>query len=586
MSILLSFDDTPYAIAMEITSIVTFILAWYVWRRRTSPGSLYFSLLMLMISEWTLMSTLEMAAVDLPTKILFGKLSYFAVVSIGMLFFSFALDFCGNKTWIRGKRALALWAFPAIVLVLAFTNEWHGLIWPSITLGIVPGEMAVYAHGQIFYLFTAYAYFFADVGILVLIATALRSSAERRMQIASVLVGAALVIAGNLLHIFAISLPGGIDPFPFLLVIAFVFGSWRIFGNHLFDIMTTASEQLITDACDGIIIVDGQDLVVEMNRAADRLIGVQGAVVGLPLGDVLAQAPDLQNSFRDRSETPVEVQVNFGNQVQWLDIRPSRLHDGHGKPSGWLFVLRDITERKRTEEELQTAYNRLMRSNDALIKEIADRKKAEGHALAMLQEKEVLLKEIHHRVKNNLQIISSLLSLQSGSSNEESLVKKFRDSQDRIRTMALIHEKLYQSSDLSHIDFEEYVGSLTGYLSRSYTVGGNIRMYRDIQDISLDIDVAIPCGLIINELVSNSLKYAFPEGQTGQISIGLTRGAGGYELTVRDDGKGLPPGFDFHTSSSLGLLLVNTLVEQLDGTISMDGTQGTCFKITFPDIRK
>ena len=586
MSILLSFNDTPYAIAMEIASIVTFLLAWYVWKRRTSPGGLYFAFLMLMISEWTLMAVLEMAAVDLPTKILFGKLSYFAVVSIGMLFFSFALDFCGNKSWIRGKRALALWIFPAIVLVLAFTNEWHGFIWPSVTLGTVPGEMAVYAHGQVFFLFTAYAYFFAIVGILALIATAKKSSAEGRLQIASVLVGAALVIAGNLLHILAICLPGGIDPFPFLLVIAFVFASWRIFGNHLFDIMTIASTQLIADACDGIIVVDGQDIVVELNRAAGRMIGVQGAVIGLPLEDVLAQAPGLMNSLRDRQEMPVEVQVAFGGPVLWLDILPSRLYDGRRKPSGWLFVLRDITERKRTEEELQTAYNRLMHSNEALKNEFADRKKAEGQALAMLGEKEVLLKEIHHRVKNNLQIISSLLSLQSGSSSEESLAKKFRDSQDRIRTMALIHEKLYQSSDLSHIDFGEYVGSLTGYLSRSYQVGGKVRMDLDIPDISLDIDVAIPCGLIINELVSNSLKYAFPEGQSGKIYISLAQGTGGYELTVGDDGKGLSQGFDFHTSPTLGLLLVNTLVEQLDGTMVLDGIHGTCFRITFPVIRK
>ncbi|WP_424359384.1 sensor histidine kinase [Methanocella sp. MCL-LM] len=586
MSILLAFNDTPYTIAMVITSIVTFLLAWFVWKRRTSPGGLYFALLMLVIGEWTLMAVLEMAAVDLPTKILFGKLSYFAVVSIGLLFFSFAMDFCGNKAWVRGKRALALWIFPAVVLALAFTNEWHGLIWPSITLGPIPGEMAVYDHGLTFYLFTAYAYFFAFVGVIALITTAMKSSAERRIQIASVLIGASLVIAGNLLHISAIRLPGGIDPFPFLLVIAFVFAGWRIFGNHLFDIMTIASAQIIADAPDGVIIVDSQGLVVELNGAAGRMIGVQGAVVGLPERDVLAQAPGLEASIWNRPEKAVEIRVDSGGQARWLDIRPSRLRDGRGKPSGWLYVIRDITDRKRTEEELQAAYNRLMRSNEALQKEIADREKAEGQALAMLREKEVLLKEIHHRVKNNLQIISSLLSLQSGCSSDESLARKFSDSQDRIRTMALIHEKLYQSGDLSHIDFKEYVGSLTGYLSRSYGVGGNIRMDLDIQEISLDIDVAIPCGLIINELVSNSLKYAFSAEQPGRIYIGMIHGTGEYELTVGDDGKGLPQGFDFHASSSLGLLLVNTLVEQLGGAILPGGTPGTCFKITFPDVKK
>ncbi|CAJ37312.1 sensor histidine kinase [Methanocella arvoryzae] len=582
MSILFAFNDTPYMIAMVITWIVTLLMAVYVWVRRTSPGGRYFALLMLMISEWAVMAVLEMAAVDLPTKILFGKLSYIAVVSLGLLFFSFAMDFCGRKTWIRGKQALALWIFPAVVLVLAFTNEWHGLLWPSVTLGPVPGEMAIYSHGLLFYLFTAYAYFFAFVGVMALIATAMKSSVERRAQISSVLIAAALVIAGNLLYIFGVRLPGGIDPFPFLLAIAFVYVSWCIFSNHLFDIMTIASAQLIADAGDGIIVIDGRGIVVELNDSAGRMIGVEGEAVGISLDDVLVQAPGLKSCLQDRRETPVEARADSGGHVRWLDIRSSCLHDSRGKPSGWLYVLRDITDRKRAEEKLQTACDRLIRSNEALKREIADREKAEGQALAMLQEKEVLLKEIHHRVKNNLQIISSLLSLQAGSITGESLDKKFRESQDRIRTMALIHEKLYQSKDLSHIDFEEYVGSLTGYLSRSYVAGGNVRIDLDISDISLDIDVAIPCGLIINELVSNSFKYAFPGGRPGTISVRMKRVAGEYELTVADDGKGLPEGFDFRTSPSLGLLLVNTLVGQLDGVIMQVGTRGTCFKITFP----
>ena len=213
--------------------------------------------------------------------------------------------------------------------------------------------------------------------------------------------------------------------------------------------------------------------------------------------------------------------------------------------------------------------------------DITERKHAEDQIKASLAEKDVLLKEIHHRVKNNLQIISSLLSLQSeniGSGDQE---KTFRDSQNRIRSMALIHEKLYQSKDISRVDFAEYVRSLTAYLSRSYVIGPGVTIVIDIEGVSLGIDMAIPCGLIINELVSNSLKYAFRDRQTGEVRIGLRRSGTVFTLTIADNGPGLPPGVDFRDTPSLGLQLVNTLVEQLEGDIELDQSHGTTYRITF-----
>ena len=201
-----------------------------------------------------------------------------------------------------------------------------------------------------------------------------------------------------------------------------------------------------------------------------------------------------------------------------------------------------------------------------------------------LHEKEVLLKEIHHRVKNNLQIISSILSLQSGSACSESQATLLRESQDRIRSMALVHEKLYRSRDLSRINFGEYVRNLTASLAHSYIASPAIRIRVDIRDVFLDIDMAIPCGLIINELVSNSFKYAFRDGRAGEVYISLSGNGQTYTLVVSDDGVGLPPGMDFRNTPSLGLQLVNTLVSQLEGTIELDLEKGTSFKITFAEI--
>jgi PAS domain S-box-containing protein len=222
--------------------------------------------------------------------------------------------------------------------------------------------------------------------------------------------------------------------------------------------------------------------------------------------------------------------------------------------------------------------------------DITERKQAEEKLLASLREKEVMLKEIHHRVKNNLQIVSSLLKLQSGYIRDPEALGLFKDSYNRVRSMALIHEKLYRSSDLSGIDASEYIHNLVANLCSAYGVcSEKIAVKIDVEKIAIDIDTAIPCGLIINELVSNSLKYAFPEGKQGLVTINLKLSQDNrkmFVLTVADDGIGLPPNFDLETSDSLGLQLVFNLTEQLGGTIQVSGNKGTFYKIIFVKKRE
>jgi two-component sensor histidine kinase len=215
--------------------------------------------------------------------------------------------------------------------------------------------------------------------------------------------------------------------------------------------------------------------------------------------------------------------------------------------------------------------------------EIAERKEAEERLQVSLQEKEILLREIHHRVKNNLQVISSLLYLQSKEIEDKETLEMFLESQHRVRSMALVHERLYRTEDLAKVDGAEYIRDLVGYLHRSYSAAaGLIKSTVKVDDSSLGIDTAIPCGLIINELVSNSLKHAFPDGREGQVLVQLGLDSDGvYTLIISDDGVGLPESLDFRNTKSLGLRLVNTLVDQLGGTIELDRSGGTAFMITF-----
>ena len=205
-----------------------------------------------------------------------------------------------------------------------------------------------------------------------------------------------------------------------------------------------------------------------------------------------------------------------------------------------------------------------------------------------LEEKEILLREIHHRVKNNMQIISSLLNLQRLHVEETETLDILRESQGRVRSMAMIHEKLYQSPNFTRIDFKDYIEKLVSSLIYTYKVQGqDIKQVLEVRDVEMNIDTAIPCGLIINELITNSLKYAFPQSESntnGIIKIELNQIEDHFKLVVLDNGVGLPPHIQPEKTETLGLQLVNNLVNQLEGTIEIDRSHGTKFTIIFTEL--
>ena len=218
----------------------------------------------------------------------------------------------------------------------------------------------------------------------------------------------------------------------------------------------------------------------------------------------------------------------------------------------------------------------------SIIVDISDLKKTEEQIKASLKEKEILLKEIHHRVKNNLQIISSLLNLQSRYQKDERVQGIFSESINRVKTMANIHSLLYQSEDYARIDFTRFVRELATQMHLSYDPNREFAVINThVSNVLLDISTAIPCGLIINELLSNAMKYAFPPGKKGEVTVTMYREGSHVLLSVSDNGVGFPPEIDFRETESLGLQLVNDLVEQLDGAIELDTKAGTEFRITF-----
>ncbi len=269
---------------------------------------------------------------------------------------------------------------------------------------------------------------------------------------------------------------------------------------------------------------------------------------------------------------PQKLEFSLKYEKYWLVIA-SPVVDEHGYVTGAIETNLNMTELRRAEEELINYRAHLEEMVDERTKEL----------ITLLQEKETLLQEVHHRVKNNLQIISSLLLLQATSIKDKSILNIFNESRSRIKSIAMVHEKLYQSKNFSRIDFSKYIKELSSHLISTYSINSyNINLNIKSENIILNIKQAIPCGLIINELISNSLKYAFPTGKGNILVEFYLEGGKKLILIVSDNGAGLPEDFSLEHISTLGMELVANLIDQLHGHVEISRNSGTSFKISFP----
>jgi PAS domain S-box-containing protein len=377
-------------------------------------------------------------------------------------------------------------------------------------------------------------------------------------------------IIGRRIEITAIRADG--SEFPAELAVTRIdVGEQPLFTAYLRDITARKrSEELLRQVIESspsaMVMTNARGEIVLINGQTEKLFGYRRE-------ELLGRSIDLLVPDRSGENQP----ENRGSSV--LALHPRLMGAG-----------RELSARRKDGSEFPVEIGlKPVRTNAgtmvlSAIVDISAHKQAEDAMKAALKEKEILLKEIHHRVKNNLQIISSLLDLQAATLRDPRVLQSIQESQHRIRSIALMHEKLYQQPDLIEVDFAEYVHSLTAYLLRAYLSGDAlISLKVEADHVRLPIEAAVSCGLILNELVSNALKHAFPERGPGVISVTVKQDEPGrVTVVVKDNGMGLPEDCDWRTTSSLGLRLVHTLTEQLHGTMTVQRTGGTAFKLNFP----
>lgn len=321
-------------------------------------------------------------------------------------------------------------------------------------------------------------------------------------------------------------------------------------------------------APDAIILVDSDGRITKANAQVEKMFGYERS--------------ELIGQF-------VEILIPRRFASRHIGYRSGYTHTPHARPMG---VGLDLFGRRKddTEFPVDIMLSPLEIQGELLVlgvvRDATERKRVEEHAR---EAREMYIREVHHRVKNNLQVISSLLFLQSIHTDDATVWSILKESQSRVKSIALIHEKLYRSTEIVTLDFAEYVRDLVADLFSAYGVNHEgVIVKTDVEDVNLEVDTAIPCGLIINELISNVLKYAFPESPVGEVHIQLSPiGDRTFLLAVRDNGIGLPEGFDWRTSTSLGLRLVMDLARQLDGSVEVETGKGagTAFYIKFKELQ-
>lgn len=333
---------------------------------------------------------------------------------------------------------------------------------------------------------------------------------------------------------------------------------------------------VIEQSYDGIVLCKKGGSIVEWNSAAEFVTELKKEdVIGKSLFEILVEnfSEDISNSKKEKiekslEETICDFDISANMKALTLSLKTqsgkSKIIESTSFPLSTLddpvlcVVLHDISEQKKTEEALKSS----------------------------LEEKEVLLMEVHHRVKNHLQIISSLLSLQSLIITDEQIINALVEIQNRVQTIAMTHENLYQSANVSKIDMKMYILKIVNNLTHTYEKESlNITIAPKIEKIHLNMETASPCGLIINELITNSIKYAFPDNSKGKICIKLTQKGDDLCIKISDNGIGLPEDFDYSTTKTLGLRLVNSLIRQMNADLKLKVDNGTHFQMKFKELK-
>jgi len=553
-----------FALISLIAFMICFFLGNFIYHRNPkSQLNRIITLLSILVGFLAFVEFSYRQAETVQTAFFWLKIStLFPFVPALLLYIS--LIFTESK-YLKNKLTYLVIYIPAIILsILGLTTNIliaepvkHSWGW----FYTIPADPTIYI------IFSIWTILVVGLAGLIVFSYYLKSEDIKRKQAKFVFAGLYLpfflsLISDVILPGISINVPEMTITLITIGIVLISYGIWK----YRFPALSTAiaADEIVSTMSNFFILIDDKSNIKNVNQAACSIFGYdRKELIGksidiiFPADEMLLLLERLSGKVSSKAYI-TNIKSNFkaknGNYIP-VFLSLSLIKSDSNEILGVVCVGSDITDIKEAEDKLKSS----------------------------LREKELLLQEVHHRVKNNLQIISSLLNLQSGYIKDEEDLEIFKESQSRVKSMAFIHEQLYKSSDFTKINFANYIHNLLSYLSFSHDLDPNkIKIDLNVEDAFLDINTAIPCGLIINELVTNSIKYAFPDGGSGTIGVDLySKYEDEYVLIVDDDGIGISEDIDFQNTDTLGLQLVNNLTKQLEGSIDLNRENGTKIKIVF-----
>jgi len=559
-----------HGIALLFTASLAAVMALVAWRRRATPGGTSFALLMVAVAAWSFMSALEKAAPTPAGKVLCAKIEYLGVTSVPALWLMFALAYSQQTDWLTRRNVLLLWIMPSVTFVLAATNEWHRLVWSSIApASDRDGAFLVYSHGPWFWIFAAYNYAVLLFGTLALGRALLRFPHVYRRQAEALLVGLAIPWVSNAIYLAGWSPFRGLDLTPFAFTLTGVVCAWGMFRFQLFDLVPVARDAVIESMGDGVVVLDVQERIADINPAALRMLGVtQGSPVGQRVGAVLTAWPDVVTHVGATTETQSEIRLG-GDPASYLDIQITPLLDQHGQTTGRLLLLRDITERKLVDELRDDLTH-------ALVHDLRNPLAGINGALEVLTDEAVssvqreMLQIARANTQRMLGLVDSILDVSRLESGQMPLERR------PIYLAALAAEALGLQQPLAaekHLHLESHVPL-------------------DLPAILVDPRLIVR---VLHNLIDNAIKFT-PKGGTIRISAQHDAARERLTVSVADSGPGIAPSLQARLfqkfvagratghGSGMGLAFCRLVVESHGGRIWVADSSpaGTTVTFTLP----
>jgi two-component sensor histidine kinase len=473
-----------------------------------------------------------------------------------IVFFVFA-EVAGLMRYFQGWRGIAVASMPILAGVSLLTNDLHSRYFSDYAVVDKGTHLKfTFTPGPHELINTVYIYVLMIASIAMLIYALQRQPKSLRNQLYFLAPAILIPVIVDITYLFKFIDWGPIYPTPYAIFLSVILFGIALIRYRFMDIIPIAQGELFNGIQDAIIVVDNEGNLAAYNPSASRLFSFLSTKnLGVPLDSLLP--PELHPLLTGVDKSFMEFENPGSPKEKFYDVTTSTLNRPNGVTSGRVLTFRNISQRKAMEKNLEET----------------------------LREKDVLFREVHHRVKNNFNLVISLLSLEAAQFEDERIKKAFADSQNRINSMARIHEALYRSTDVLELKLDGYLETIARDLLVAVTKENEVELHLELEAVKMGIEQAIPCGLILNELITNTLKYAFESEaesrQLSRIAIALTQPSElEICLEVSDNGRGLPQ--DALKGDTLGMQLVHLLVnDQLSGSLKIDSSQGTRYRIEF-----